>query len=524
LALGAAETAFFVSPAGSDGGDGSKAAPFLTLPRARAAASARLPSAANTSIYLREGAYALEAPLVLGAGDSGAGAGAQVRWVGGWPGDAPAQVLVHGGAAVAGWVLHANATASHPAGVWSAPFPKGVNATRQLYTGGQRAAECRGDNIWGPLHATDAGFEGVQSQFLAFLPPEQCVEDIEFVWTGVGGSTWTQPRARVAAIVNDTATLNVTMEQPAWSLRHRVHGQDISKGPSYTTRMYNGYGSGLHAGEFYAASCSRTLYYAPRAGEDMASTPAIVPALDSLVVIEGGAWLSFEGITFSFAGWLFPSQGYGYFPIQAGYRIISNASRAAPADDTLYTGVPGNVEVHGGRNVSFVGCTFTHLGASGLVADGGTQGLRVSNCTFDDISANGVALGGVALPNATGAAADAYLTVEGSVFLRVPAEYHDCAPIWGGFVSHTTLAHNFIANQSNTGIALGWGWNDDFGTAEGGNAIISNYVFGSNQMLSDGGSIYMLGLQPQSTCAGNFISSQRLPLGSIYTDDGSAFW
>ena len=173
--------------------------------------------------------------------------------------------------------------------------------------------------------------------------------------------------------------------------------------------------------------------------------------------------------------------------------------------------------------MSFLGCTFAHLGATGLVADGGTQGLLVSNCSFDDVSANGVALGGVAL-NATGSAADTYLIVEGSVFVRVPAEYHDCAPVWGGFVSHTTTAHNFIANQSNTGIALGRGWNDDFARQRAGIQSLATIVFGSNQLLSDGGSIYMLGLNPGSLCSGNFVSSQRLPLGSIYTDDGSAFW
>ena len=53
---------------------------------------------------------------------------------------------------------------------------------------------------------------------------------------------------------------------------------------------------------------------------------------------------------------------------------------------------------------------------------------------------------------------------------------------------------------------------------------MSNYVYGSNWLLVDGGSIYVLGPQPNSVMASNFISNQRQLYGALYTDEGSAYW
>jgi len=53
---------------------------------------------------------------------------------------------------------------------------------------------------------------------------------------------------------------------------------------------------------------------------------------------------------------------------------------------------------------------------------------------------------------------------------------------------------------------------------------INNYVYGSNWLLVDGGSIYVLGPQPNSVMLGNFVSNQRKLYGALYTDEGSAYW
>ena len=42
--------------------------------------------------------------------------------------------------------------------------------------------------------------------------------------------------------------------------------------------------------------------------------------------------------------------------------------------------------------------------------------------------------------------------------------------------------------------------------------------------LEDGGSIYVLGPQPNSVIEANYVACQRKLYGSLYTDDGSAYW
>jgi len=114
--------------------------------------------------------------------------------------------------------------------------------------------------------------------------------------------------------------------------------------------------------------------------------------------------------------------------------------------------------------------------------------------------------------------------ISGNYFAGIPVEFRDCAALLGGFVVNATIAQNTIVNNSNTGISLGWGWSRDEAANAADNSIIANYVYGSNWLLEDGGSIYVLGPQPNSVIHSNYISNQRKLYGALYTDEGSAYW
>ena len=58
----------------------------------------------------------------------------------------------------------------------------------------------------------------------------------------------------------------------------------------------------------------------------------------------------------------------------------------------------------------------------------------------------------------------------------------------------------------------------------GWNNITNNYIYRSNWLLEDCGSIYVLGPQPSSLMSENFCSSQVKLFGALYTDEGSAYW
>jgi len=108
-ARGAAAALVYVSPLGSDAsGDGSAGAPFATLARALRASRG---GAAPAQIVMRGGTYALDAPVVLTAADSGLSIAAAA-------GEAP---LLSGGAPLAG-LAWARVRPGPPAGM-SGPLP-----------------------------------------------------------------------------------------------------------------------------------------------------------------------------------------------------------------------------------------------------------------------------------------------------------------------------------------------------------------------------------------------------------------
>lgn len=61
---------------------------------------------------------------------------------------------------------------------------------------------------------------------------------------------------------------------------------------------------------------------------------------------------------------------------------------------------PAAVAVHTGSSVSFVGCTFRHIGEAALLVDAESVGCVVANCTFWDVSGGAIFLGDVDDANA----------------------------------------------------------------------------------------------------------------------------
>jgi hypothetical protein len=194
-------------------------------------------------------------------------------------------------------------------------------------------------------------------------------------------------------------------------------------------------------------------------------------------------------------------------------------------DDTTWAPVPGNVQMHTVGGVRVTGCTFEHLGATALLIEGGSQDVVVRNNTFRDVSAGGVYFGNTNDLNVTDATRDdAHFVIDDNLFDGIPVEFRDGAPICGGFVLNASITHNSILNNANTGVSLGWGWSRDEAANSGWSNISYNYVYGSNWLLEDGGSLYVLGPQPQSFMHDNYLSNQRKLFGALYTDEGSAYW
>ena len=350
------------------------------------------PKGAPITVYLRGGEYFLSAGLVFGPSDSGVDGG--VVTYAAYPGDAPAAAVLHNGVRVTGWAL-----ADAARGIWAAPLPPGVADARQAYINGARM---EATNTGGGLSHASLWAHGYTTTDALpdLVGPNQGAVDIELLYTGVG-SSWTECRLRVASVAAlPGGGTNITMAEPGFTLaRNRYFGQGVDF-PASIANLYALLGPSS-PGQYYLNSVSRTIYYVPRAGEDLSSADVRVPgAVETLLRAAGVStaasltpanFLAFEGLTFAYAGWLAPNHGEGYVDMQSGFRVLPTST----SDDDTWVPVPAAVRLRAVENVTISGCSFHALGATALDADDSSQSVVVKNCSFVDVSCGGVYVGQV---------------------------------------------------------------------------------------------------------------------------------
>ncbi len=194
-----------------------------------------------------------------------------------------------------------------------------------------------------------------------------------------------------------------------------------------------------------------------------------------------------------------------------------------PGSPTLEK-TPGSVTLRCAINVRLTGNTFTHLGATALVVEYGSQQNAVLGNVFRDISGGAINLGDVDQPNPTD---DREVTRDNSIANNVITdsgrEYFDHAAILLGYTDGSTVEHNELHHLPYTAISTGWGWSLAPTVAQG-NRIANNRVSYIMQRLDDGGMVYALGSQPDSTINGNHLFNQIHDYGAIYLDQGSQYF
>jgi hypothetical protein len=534
----AVQATVFVSPSGDDANAGTSATqPVRTLQRGRDLVRARNATmTGDIVVSLAGGTYQLSQPLALDARDSGTG-GHRVIWTAA----SGARPLVSGGIPVTGWTKGSG-------GVWSAPVPTGLR-TRQLYVNGVRANRASGPLPTKITATTAKGYTTADATMDNWRNPK----DIEFVYSaGLGG--WTEPRCPVAAI-SPTA---ITMAQPCWSNTNdrlaRTSSQAwnlVGRPKLHTlpTLVDNAFELLDSPGEWYLDRSRNTVFYLPRSGENMATAKVVAPVLETLVSGNGTAGapihdLTFSGLQFSYATWLRPATGDGLSEVQA---TVSLTGTGAGSTQGLcanvsggtcpygnWTTTPGNVSFRYTRNVSFVGDSFVHLGATGLNLGDGTQTTTVKGCVFTDIAGNGLQLGGLDQPLATGADRTSRNTVADNRFFGLPTEFHGGVAVDVGYAERTTITHNQINGVAYTGISIGWGgWMDKIQKPaqpnySNLNRITNNLIFDHMLVLNDGGGVYVNGIQGADlahglTISGNVIHDENGQANSkgVYTDNGA---
>lgn len=496
----------------------------------------RLNGTENVTIRLAEGVYRLNQSIVVRPEDNG------TKVV------ADGNAVVSGGVQIKGWKKHGR--------MYVADVPEFNGRPlefRQLWVNGRKADRARDVADFEKMYR----IRSVDKKNEILYVPAAAVKKIQGAKYAemVLHEMWCIANLRIKNVKIQGDSAAVTFHQP----ESHIHFMHPWPSPMVTT---DGHNSAFYLtndkalldepGEWYLDAKEQKVYYIPRSGENMSTADVEVPAVETLMRVEGTPdnpvkGVSFEGITFSYATWMRPSIS-GHAPLQAGM-YMTEAYKLRPKmvrpngdhklDNQGWVGRPASaVSVNCAEDIDFMRCTFEHCASTGVEFHQYTKGGSISRCTIRDVGGNGILAGSFG-PEAHEAhlpysPSDSRiictgLTISNNLITDVTNEDWGCVGIGAGFVRDIKILHNEISEVSYTGISMGWGWNQQV-CSMSNNMVKGNLIHHYAKHMYDTAGIYTLGSQPHSFVEENVVRDIYSPGYAhdpnhwfyLYTDEGSS--
>ena len=545
----------WISPKGSDFNDGTCQSPKATLTSALRQAREWRRTEDNRiqggiTIYMEGGTYAFYEPVFIRPEDSGTKESPTIiRSVG------DEKVILSGGISINGWKKQGK--------VWVADVPVFNGRPldfRQLWVNGKKAVRARDVEDFEKMNRICSVDEKNEILYVPAVSIRRLIDNkgnLKAKYAEmVLHQMWCVANLRIRSVEVQGDSAAIRFHQP----ESRIQFEHPWPRPMVTT---NGHNSAFYLtnarelqdvpGEWYHDIDARKIYYYPREGEKMQEAKVIVPAVETLVRVEGTVdrpvcHIRFEKITFSYTTWMRPSEK-GHVPLQAGmyltdgYRIDPKMQRNYlnhPLDNQGWLGRPAAaVRVVAARQIDFERCRFEHLGSTGLDYEEAVQGGVVRGCLFRDIAGNGLLVGSF-----SPAAHETHLPydpadrrevctqqqINNCYFTEIGNEDWGCLAIAAGYVGDVNIEHNEISEVPYSGISLGWGWTQTVNCMRN-NRVHANLIHHYAKHMYDVAGIYTLGSQPKSYVTENCVHSIYKPgyvhdpnhWFYLYTDEGSSF-
>lgn len=545
----------WISPKGSDFNDGTRQSPKATLTSALRQAREWRRTEDNRiqggiTIYMEGGTYAFHEPVFIRPEDSGTKESPTViRSVG------DEKVILSGGISINGWKKQGK--------VWVADVPVFNGRPldfRQLWVNGKKAVRARDVEDFEKMNRICSVDEKNEMLYVPVVSIRRLIDNkgnLKAKYAEmVLHQMWCVANLRIRSVEVQGDSAAIRFHQP----ESRIQFEHPWPRPMVTTDGHNSAFYLTNArelqdvpGEWYHDIDARKVYYYPREGEKMQEAEVIVPAVETLVRVEGTldrpvCHIRFEKITFSYTTWMRPSEK-GHVPLQAGmyltdgYRIDPKMQRNYlnhPLDNQGWLGRPAAaVCVVAARQIDFERCRFEHLGSTGLDYEEAVQGGVVRGCLFRDIAGNGLLVGSF-----SPAAHETHLPydpadrrevctqqqINNCYFTEIGNEDWGCLAIAAGYVGDVNIEHNEISEVPYSGISLGWGWTQTVNCMRN-NRVHANLIHHYAKHMYDVAGIYTLGSQPKSYVTENCVHSIYKPgyvhdpnhWFYLYTDEGSSF-
>lgn len=537
----------YVSPYGSDKNAGTKEAPFYTLERAikQVREWRRLNRPEVTGgIYIRleDGVYIQRSSLFIRPEDSGTPDSPTVICAA-----ENAHPVISGGIVVTGWKRGCE-NPEIPEGlrqkIWSAKAP--IIGNRRVET---RQMWVNGDKVQRASQFPD----GVMERMIDFNPEKQTITIPAPQITGLQNAgqlemivhqRWAIAILRVKSIDTEGVQSVIRFHEPESQLEFaHPWPQPVIGGEKGNSSfcLTNALELLDEPGEWFQEYPSGTIYYYPRAEDNMETAEVIIPALETLMIVDGTLerpvkHIRFDGITFAHTSWMRPSyQGHvtlqGGFPLLDAYKLHEpGLPEKAELENQAWIARPETaIRVRGAQQIDFHHCTFRNLASTGLDYEWAVTASVVEDCQFTDIGGTALLIGAfpdggfethVPFMPSDERVLCANISVRNNLISNVTNEDWGCVGIGAGYVRDIDISHNEVCYLNYSGICVGWGWT----SLESGmrnNRIEANYVHHFARRLYDAGGLYTLSNQPGSVMRNNRIEHL---LEAPYATNDRAFY
>ncbi len=506
----------YVSPEGRDANSGTLEAPFATIDRALDAAKElfRRSLDKDCTIWLGQGVYRISKPIALQSVElQNNNASLTIAAI---PGTKP---VISGGLEVRKWKRASD-------GQWKAILPdqaRGNLNPRELFINGRRAVRARHPNqgyiriaIVGEDRRTNFYFN--EGDFPLPSKPEETELILLHDW-----SISRIPIKTIDASKNKLTTVDsIGARQPDF-----FNIDNWEPHPRYFLENDQRFLDADY--EWYYDKDENAILIQLPSGQDPNDMEINIPVSKGLLILSGTKErplknIRFEGLVFEHSAWIIPDMGY------AGIQACHFDARSEGT--TGWAVVSAALQGEWVSNTTFLDCTFRHLGGSGLWMGTGSVNNTIVNCEFSDISGNGIMIGegrdrqinGKPWWKEAPEQVASGNTIEKSTVTDCGVQFFGAVGIWCGLTAETTIRDNEIYELPYTGISIGWMWSP-VPTPCRDNILSGNYIHHIMEKLSDGGGIYMLGLQPGSKILHNRIHDVSLNAGraesnGLFLDEG----
>jgi hypothetical protein len=444
------ESNIYVSVNGEDNNPGTLERPFASIERARIEAGKLKKTGSNSiNIYLREGTYYLEKPLVLQPDDSGSEIQA-IRYMS-YGGEKP---VLSGGKRITGeWKPYAD-------GIMMCKIPEEKNGKldfTQLFINGKRQIRARYPNYdpsepgkSGYIYPAEAELKWPHKEFrydLKTFTKRKWAKPQEAVVHIFGMNYWGNLQWEIEDIDRDTQTIK--LGRGGFQINEVMQGRDAT-GIDHRSGFYieNVFEELDSPGEWYLDKENGILYVVPEEGIDLNTAIIEAPVLKQVVEFRGSQEAPVHNIYFS------------------GFRIAHTASTyfeeyEAPSlgDWTIHRG--GAVFFGGAEDCSFENCYFDGVGGNAIFVNNYNRRINISGNTITEAGDSGICIAGSKhLTLGSNRKYPAEITISNNLIHDIGIFGKQTAGVFVSISEDNIISHNHMYNLPRAAICINdgtWG-------------------------------------------------------------------